>query len=624
MWNYSYIIPNTLVLVVIAAHFFARPRLSVRFNRVFLQLIVLELAITVVDVAACLADEACARVPIWLLYALNMLFFVLFLLRTYWFFRITMETLRFRQYRRYLLATFAVCAAALLVTLSSVRTHAVFYIDGTGYHKGPWYDILSVCAYFYLLLSLVMLLVHSKRLTIPRLLGALGFVLILATGYLVRLLLPMALVMDAFCVLAIVTIYLVFENPDLYLGHHGTFNTYALRDKLTELIGSREYRLLAVGIRSYHDARAAYGGLPMDAALVQITRYLKKSFRGTEIFYIHNGVFVLIGGETFDTAQARKQIAERFCAPWRDGETELDLSATFAHSDDTAGFTDADRIVSNVLSVVENPEASDTALSAENLIEADRQTEIKRALRQAVSQSGVEVYLQPLIDAATGRAVGAEALARIRDAEGKLIPPGLFIPLAEKNGMIHRLGEQMFEKTCEIIRRYDLPAHGIEVVNVNLSPIQCMRRDLSERFAAIAKSCGVSPERIPLELTEATMYDYALLHEQFAALENRGFQFVLDDYGSGYSNINRVGQFPFRSIKLDMELVRTYFNSDKPILPTLVKMFRSMGFRVTAEGVETEEMAEAMRRVGCDCLQGYLFDRPLPAEEFAAKYAPQA
>lgn len=622
MWNYSYIIPNTLVLAVIAAHYFSRPRLSLRMNRLFLQLLSLEALITVVDVAACVADEAYATVPGWLLYALNMVFFVLYLIRVFWFYRIIAAILKLKITLRSALLSAAVCVLSLLITLSSFWTDAVFFVDAGGYHSGGWYHLLSVCAFFYLLLSLAVLLANARRLSTIQLVGALGIVLILAVGYMVRLLMPMALVMDAFCVLAIVDFYLVFENPDLYLDNHSAFNTPALRDRLTELIETRKpFRLLAVGVRSYYDARAVYGGHQMDVGLSQVTRYLKREFGRTSVFYIHNGIFVLLGDEALDLVSAREKISERFRSAWKDAEAVLDLSADFAHTDDSAGFDSADRIISNIVATLEKSDGSDTALSAESLIEADRQTEVKRALSHALSQNSVEVFLQPLIDAATGRAVGAEALARIRNAEGALIPPGLFIPLAEKNGSIHRLGEQMLEKTCEIIRKYDLPAHGIEVVNVNLSPIQCMRKDLSERFSAILRRSGVSPKHVPLELTEAIILDDSLMHEQLSALDALGFPFVLDDYGSGYSNITRVGEYSFRSIKLDMGIVRAHFGTDKPVLPTLVQMFRGMGYRVTAEGVETEEMAEEMRKIGCDNLQGFLFDRPLPVEEFVRKYA---
>ncbi len=117
------------------------------------------------------------------------------------------------------------------------------------------------------------------------------------------------------------------------------------------------------------------------------------------------------------------------------------------------------------------------------------------------------------------------------------------------------------------------------------------------------------------------MIDYALLHKQIQNMKNTGFEFVLDDFGSGYSNVTRLKHYPFINIKLDMEVVWDYFKSHEAILPALVKAFKNMGFTVTAEGIENAEMAKVMKSLGCDYLQGFYFSRPIPAEEFAQKYA---
>ena len=112
------------------------------------------------------------------------------------------------------------------------------------------------------------------------------------------------------------------------------------------------------------------------------------------------------------------------------------------------------------------------------------------------------------------------------------------------------------------------------------------------------------------------MIDFSLMQEQIIELHQSGFEFALDDYGSGYSNLTRVRQYPFSNIKIDMEVVRNYYRDRDPLLPALLKGFKQMRFSITAEGIETEEMAEALREIGCDYFQGYYFSRPLPMEEF--------
>ena len=161
---------------------------------------------------------------------------------------------------------------------------------------------------------------------------------------------------------------------------------------------------------------------------------------------------------------------------------------------------------------------------------------------------------------------------------------------------------------------------GISWINVNLSPIQFLRPDLNKRFSKILEKYHVDAEKIHLEITEESMIDYALLQKQIQSMRSTGFQFVLDDYGSGYSNVSRLKKCPFINIKLDMEVVRDYFKEPDKFLPSLVQVFKQMNFTVTAEGVETLEMVESMKNIGCDFLQGYYFSKPLPAREFAEKY----
>jgi EAL domain-containing protein (putative c-di-GMP-specific phosphodiesterase class I) len=161
-----------------------------------------------------------------------------------------------------------------------------------------------------------------------------------------------------------------------------------------------------------------------------------------------------------------------------------------------------------------------------------------------------------------------------------------------------------------------MDALGVQWVNVNLSPNQFMSRDIPERFSGILAAYGVGPEKIRLELTEQSMIDFSLMLDQIRALHEKGFEFSLDDYGSGYSNLTRVRQYPFSNIKIDMEVVRNYFRDRDPLLPALMQAFRKMNFSVTAEGIESAEMADALREIGCDYFQGYYFSRPVSMEEF--------
>ena len=137
----------------------------------------------------------------------------------------------------------------------------------------------------------------------------------------------------------------------------------------------------------------------------------------------------------------------------------------------------------------------------------------------------------------------------------------------------------------------------------------------------IANEYGIDPGSVHLEMTEGSMVDDVFLQKRIRAMTEKGFKFVLDDYGTGYSNLSRLKSCPFINVKLDMSIVWDYCNEPDAILPNMIEAFKHMGFYITAEGIENADMAATMKDTGCDLLQGYHYSKPVPAAEFAAKYS---
>ena len=298
------------------------------------------------------------------------------------------------------------------------------------------------------------------------------------------------------------------------------------------------------------------------------------------------------------------------------------MTVAFVEADTEILNCPADRLVNGLfLSLDELGRASDADSSrslTDSIEQITKRLEIRRCLEYALNHDELEVFLQPIMDTATGKRIAAEALVRLRDEQGKIIRPDLFITLAEREGYIARLGEQVLVKVCRFIRDNDMDALGVQWINVNLSPLQFMSQDIPARFAGILRDHGVSTNQIHLEITEQSMIDFSLMREQIMGLHDSGFEFALDDYGSGYSNLTRVRQYPFTNIKIDMEVIRNYYRDRDPLLPALIQAFKMMKFSITAEGIESADMAEAMKEIGCDYLQGFYFSRPVPMPEFAA------
>ena len=621
--NYSFIVPSMLILLVIMGYYFFRPRLPIRLNRAFLAILVIDICTELFECISYRLNETWVEHPQALLWVFNILFFVFAFIRSYMFFVFTVSVLDAKALLRsqlYVLAPI-IYIPSVLIALTTPLTHLLFRVVD-GFHEGPLYWLLYCCGCCYPLFSVVAVLRHRHEISLHEIISLLAIQGILILGNLVRILLPTYVVMNTFCLMAITVIFISFLNPDLFLSERGhIYNLPAFQALLAECWRKRRpCRVLGFTIQNYNEHREIFGGKQMDTALAGINRWLAEAHSDMTCFYLRGGNYAMVGHHHPDLAWLRGNLAKRFTEPWKTKVGELRLAVSFVEADMEVLNCPSDRLINTLmialdeLNQVSEPDASRSL--TDSIEEINRKLDVRRCLEHALINDELEVFLQPLIDCRTGKRVAAEALVRLRDENGKLIRPDLFISMAEREGYIVRLGEQVLEKVCRFIRDNDMEALGVRWINVNLSPVQFMSRDIPDRFTGILEKYGVSEDMIHLEITEQSMIDFSLLRDQITGLHENGFEFALDDYGSGYSNLSRVRQYPFTNIKIDMDVVRSYCREKDVLLPALIQGFKKMNLSITAEGIETEEMAGAMKDICCDYLQGYYYSRPVPMPEF--------
>ena len=628
MWNFSFVLPDLIILSTFIVYFFVYPRIPIKLNRTFFRILVVDFLVIFSDVFATLAIERAESFSPFIIRSLNALYFIFFLLRSFLFFVFTEDVLGIKRCSKNHIGIISNVSFIIFESIAFLNffCDTIFSISETGaYSRAAFYNVVYVSAAFYLFLAFLSLALYYKSLSLSARFSVFAFNFVMALGYSMRFAFPKYLIMNLFTLFAIVIIFISFENPILYLaGKANAFNKKALFALFEEYDEKNPPFVLGFVINNYNEMREIYSGTQLDRGIVLICQYLAKTYPKLLRFYLHDGRFVLVGNGGDGNNQIKNEISERFKKSWSAGaDVEIFLEAKFIQLVTDLSFKNPHKVAKALQGAFREAEKLDNVgiiINDETLKTIEQNTQIKRSVEKAVEENKVEMFLQPLMDAKTYKLVGAEALARIRDDEGNLIPPIKFIPIAEKNGRISLLGEQMFEKACQFIHNNDTKAMGLSWINVNLSPIQFLRSDLNNRFASILEKYDVPAEMIHLEITEESMIDYALLKKQIQTMQSIGFQFVLDDYGSGYSNVSRLKKCPFINIKLDMEVVRDYFKEPDKFLPSLVQAFKQMNFTVTAEGVENLKMVEAMRDIGCDYLQGYYFSKPIPADEFAKTY----
>lgn len=245
--------------------------------------------------------------------------------------------------------------------------------------------------------------------------------------------------------------------------------------------------------------------------------------------------------------------------------------------------------------------------------------QIKQIISDAIKNNRVTIFFQPIYSIQKKKFISAEILARILDADGNIIPPAKFIPVAEKSGQIHELEGIILEKTCGFIQTYPLDMLGLEYLEMNLSVKTGESPGIADKYLDSMKKHNIDPSLLNLEITEtATASQKQKLVSNMHALIKRGVSFSLDDFGSGESNLNYVIDMPVSIIKFDMNMTRAYLKNEKAeiVMSSAVKMAHELGFKTVAEGVESIEAFSKMEEIGIDYIQGYLFSRPVPEDEF--------
>ncbi|MFK5892336.1 MAG: EAL domain-containing protein [Pseudomonadota bacterium] len=253
-----------------------------------------------------------------------------------------------------------------------------------------------------------------------------------------------------------------------------------------------------------------------------------------------------------------------------------------------------------------------------------QRSQLESSLRRAIKNEEFELYYQPQIDIMTEEIVGSEALIRWNDPYKGLISPLDFIPIAEENGMILEIGTWVFKQACKHLRHCIDLGHKPIRVAINLSAVQFKDDGLIEMIKMAIKQENLSTEWIELEITESAIMENAdnaiIILKQLSTL---GIRISIDDFGTGYSSLAYLKKFPIDKLKIDREFIKDLPNNNDDVVltTTMIKLSNSLGIEVLAEGAETKEQIEFLRKQGCHYVQGYYYSKPLTEDDFIAYIA---
>ena len=409
----------------------------------------------------------------------------------------------------------------------------------------------------------------------------------------------------------------------------GLLNRQGFSDEVEAAVtpGNRgDYAVLVINLDRFSRVNACMGGLAGDELLISVARRLKGALRSRDSLARMNGdefgvLLVLDEGPT-DALHVAKRIHAALANPFRlsDFEIRVDCAVGIALGADNEG--DPEELVRNAQFAVKRSKKSGrTEVYHTRAFDIAReQFGMETELRRAIDNGAMTLNFQPICDLANGRVTSFEALARWTNEEGVKLSPNDFIPVAEEAGLIVPLGRWAMDEAAKTIAEWDRRAGGDCGVRVavNLSAIQ-LQRDQIPTMVRQALDChGIDGTRLTLELTEsAIVTDPDRIAQTMKALKDLGATLAMDDFGTGYSNLAYLQKLPIDFLKIDRSFVSGMLaDRDKiAIVRAILSLAQALGMQTTAEGIETNELAQTLAALGCTYGQGFLYARPLEADE---------
>ncbi len=419
------------------------------------------------------------------------------------------------------------------------------------------------------------------------------------------------------------------SNHDVLTGlPNRHFFLIYLAQALSEAETGHSMALLMLDLSNFKRVNDVYGHSSGDEVLKQVTARLKHVVDEThQVVARTGGDHFVVFMEQYQDVQEVNTLAEQIIAsitaPFEKNGDEIMLGCDVGialYPDQCDNAEMMMRCASTALDFARNSEHNCyNFFDQEMQQQAETNFEVFSGVHGALERGEFELYYQPQVDAINRNIVGCEVLLRWNHPKLGMISPDRFIPLLEKEGLIREVGDwimrQSIQQHLEWIEK-GLP--GVRIA-VNFSAIQLQEEGLADRVIEVIRESGIAPPWFKLEITETSTIDNlagvaATLH----AIRASGISIAVDDFGTGYSTLNYLQKLPVDIIKIDQQFIRDIPNSseDMTLVKAVIALAHSMGLDVVAEGVETEEQADFLRKHSCEELQGYFFSRPLPADQF--------
>ncbi|MGL6232674.1 putative bifunctional diguanylate cyclase/phosphodiesterase [Aeromonas rivipollensis] len=390
-------------------------------------------------------------------------------------------------------------------------------------------------------------------------------------------------------------------------------------------LGARKASLLLVDLQHFREINDRFGIRVADRLLSQVARRLQRLAPPQSLLCrVAADDFALLLPELpLSLDEWSRNLQQELMAPYQVEEHRIQIPVFLGIAHGKA--KEAERLLSHAeaaLAQGKRQQQHCTLFDPELDAKLKRRQHIAAQLPLAIKSAELTAVYQPIICTHSNRLHGAELLCRWPHPEFGMISPDEFIPLAEELGLIGQLGQLMLELGCAQLARWQVAAPDL-VLSINLSPLQFRDPELCPQIFDCIERHGLAPWQLELEITEGVLMENAdEIESNLACLIEAGFQLAIDDFGTGYCSLAYLPRLQVATLKLDRSFTQGLASNQATtaIVRSVIGLGHELGIRITAEGVETVEQQAWLAQAGCDRLQGYLFSRPLPPDEFARNY----
>lgn len=504
--------------------------------------------------------------------------------------------------------------------------HLVFDVRDGIYYRGPLLWVLYATALFFLLFSIGYAFHYRSTIKKIRKKSIYTFPIAAIGTSMIQMLFPSVCVESLGISLCILMIYFSIQKPEELLDSKTKLWNQSAFYLMIErrFRGRNTFQTIILEIDGLDFYRATLGITYSDHILESIADYIRQFEKEFWIYYMERGTFFLVQlreGED-ELHKVIDMLTEHFKSSWNIRGNDLTFHTHICLVECPRDAKSPEEILNYSDGIRRKEHIGNPAVfyaSDIDLTYIFRRKAIEQAIQRAIEQNTFEVFYQPIYSARKKGFDSAEALIRLKDEQLGYISPEEFIPIAEQNGTIYEIGRIVLDSVCSFLAEKNPEQLGISYVEVNLSMVQCMDSKLARQVMDILDKYKIEPRQINLEITEtAAVHSPEILKKNVDELMEKGITFSMDDYGTGYSNMNYMITLPFEIVKIDKSIVWAGMEKGPAqiALNSLISLSKEMKMKIVAEGVETKEQVERLISLGCDYLQGYYFSKPVPAEEF--------